>query len=210
MLLAATLLANASSLAQQTPRPAPTREAQAEEHWKVSLAFYDYILPDEDGYAGLSLFADRGPLHLEARYNYEDLRTGSLWIGRNFSAGKKLVLDITPMLGGVFGRTTGIAPGCNASLTYKRLELSISNEYVFDTGDSSRSFYYSWPQLTYSLTDWFVVGLAAQHTKAFRTALDTQRGFLVGFSHKKTDFRAYIFNVGVSDPSAILEIGWSF
>src|SRR5262245_54045243 len=185
LLLAATLLATAQALAQQAPGPAPTRDAQAQEHWKVSLALYGYVLPDEDGYAGPSLFADRGQLHLEARYNYEDHRTGSLWIGRNFSAGKKLVLEITPMLGGVFGRTTGIAPGCNASLTYKRLELSISNEYVFATGDSSNSFYYAWPQLTYSPTDWFVVGLAAQHTKAFRTALDTQRGYLVGFSHKK-------------------------
>jgi hypothetical protein len=75
-------------------------------------------------------------------------------VGYNFSAGKKLVLDITPILGGVFGRTTGIAPGCEASLTYRKVELSISNEYVFDTGNSSGSFYYSWPQVTYSPADW--------------------------------------------------------
>jgi len=58
---------------------------------------------------------------------------GSLWAGYNFSAGQKLVLNITPMLGGVFGRTTGIAPGCEASLTYQKFQLSISSEYVFDT-----------------------------------------------------------------------------
>ena len=60
----------------------------------------------------------------------------------NFSAGKKLVLDVTPMIGGVFGRTNGIAPGCDASLTYKKIELSISNEYVFDTTHKSGNFYY--------------------------------------------------------------------
>jgi hypothetical protein len=48
-----------------------------------------------------------GWLHLEARYNYENLRTGSVWVGYNFSAGKKLVLDVAPVLGGVFGRTHG-------------------------------------------------------------------------------------------------------
>ena len=46
--------------------------------------------------------------------------TGSLWAGYNFAVGKRLVLDVTPMIGGVFGRTTGIAPGCEASLSYKR------------------------------------------------------------------------------------------
>ena len=112
-----------------------------------------YIIPDGTSYVDPVFTADRNWLHLEARYNYENLRTGSLWAGYNFSAGKKLVLDVTPMIGGVFGRTNGIAPGCEASLTYKQFELSISNEYVFDTTHKSGNFYYSWPQFTYSPTD---------------------------------------------------------
>ena len=36
---------------------------------------------------------------LEARYNYEALETGSVWAGYDFNAGKKLVLDLTPMVG---------------------------------------------------------------------------------------------------------------
>jgi hypothetical protein len=50
------------------------------------------------------------------RYNYENLRTGSLWAGCNFSWGKTWQFAVTPMIGGVFGRTNGIAPGCEASL----------------------------------------------------------------------------------------------
>ena len=65
-------------------------------------------------------------LHLEARYNYENLRTGSVWFGYNISAGKELVLNVTPMIGSVFGQSSGIAPGCEASLSYKRVTLSIS------------------------------------------------------------------------------------
>jgi hypothetical protein len=41
--------------------------------------------------------ADRGRLHLESRYNNEALETGSLWAGYNFNAGKKLVLNVTPV-----------------------------------------------------------------------------------------------------------------
>jgi len=64
------------------------------------------------------------------------LRTGSLWFSYNFRAGKKLVLDVIPMVGGVFGQTNGIVlPAHAASLSYKRATLSISNEYVFDLTD---------------------------------------------------------------------------
>ena len=138
------------------------------------------------------------------------MRTGSLWAGYNFAAGKKLVLDITPMIGGVFGRTTGIAPGCEASLTYKELQLSISNEYVFDTTHKSGNFYDTWPQLTYSPLSWFRAGLVAQRTRAFHTSLDVQRGFLVGVSRKKWESTIYVFNAGFTDPTVVLEVGLNF
>jgi hypothetical protein len=50
------------------------------------------------------------------------------------------------MIGGVFGNTTGVAPGYQASLTYKKISLSSSGEYVFDTKDRNGSFFYSWPE----------------------------------------------------------------
>lgn len=183
--------------------------ADAQEPWSFQLITDGYVVPS-GGYVSPTLSADRGWLHLEARYNYENLRTGSLWAGYNFEAGKTLVLDLTPMIGGVFGRTTGIAPGCEASLTYKKVELSVATEYVFDTGSKAADFYYSWPQLTYSPLAWLKVGLVAQHTKAYQTSLDIQRGFLVGVSHKKVEFTTYIFNVGESDPTVVLEIGFTF
>ena len=178
--------------------------------WAFNFVTDGYIVPNDQSYANPTFTADRKWLHLEARYNYENLRTGSLWAGYNFSVGKTLVLNVTPMIGGVFGRSTGIAPGCEASLTYKKVELSISNEYVLNTSQSSESFYYSWPQLTYSPTEWLRVGLVAQHTKAFQTILDVQRGFLVGVSHKKVEFTTYVFNAGWTDPTVVLEVGVSF
>ena len=38
------------------------------------------------------------------------------------------------MLGGVFGETTGVAPGYKGSLSWWKLELYSEGEYVFDTG----------------------------------------------------------------------------
>jgi hypothetical protein len=209
--LAVALLTAGETLAQQVPAsPSTAANAVANTPWEISLAVYGYLLPDKDGYINPTVAADHGWLHLEARYNYENLKTGSVWTGYNFSAGKKLVLNFTPMIGGVFGRTTGIAPGCEASLSYKQVKVSLSNEYVFDTTNKSGNFYYSWPELTYSPTDWLRVGLAAQRTKPSQGKLDTQRGFLVGFSHKQAEFSIYTFNAGWTDPTVVLEVGWSF
>ena len=128
------MLAARMALAQTPPPVAPPASlASAANPWEFNLTV-------EQGYASPTFTADRTWLHLEARYNYENLRTGSLWFGRNFSVGKNLVFAITPMIGGVFGRTNGIAPGCEASLAYKKLELSVSNEYVFDTSSKSGNF----------------------------------------------------------------------
>lgn len=147
---------------------------------------------------------------MNGRYNSENLQTESLWVGYNFAAGKKLVLNVTPMIGGIFGKTTGIAPGLEASLTYKKIGLSISNEYVFDTTHKSGNFYYVWPESTYSPLNWFRVGLVAERTKAFHSSLDVQRGFLLGVSHNKWEFTSYIFNPGFADPTVVLEGGVNF
>jgi hypothetical protein len=196
---------------QETPSSAPAKSpGTGKNPWAFNFTTDGYIIPNETGYANPVFSANRTWMHLEARYNYEDLRTGSLWAGYNFAAGKKLVLDVTPMIGGVFGRTTGIAPGCEASLTYKELQLSISNEYVFDTTHKSGNFYDTWPQLTYSPLSWFRAGLVAQRTRAFHTSLDVQRGFLVGVSRKKWESTIYVFNAGFTDPTVVLEVGLNF
>ena len=208
---AAALLSACQMFCQVPPSSAPAKAPNnVKNPWTFNLTTDGYIIPNGTDYASPVFSADRSWLHLEARYNDENLRTGSLWVGYNFETGKKLVLDVTPMIGGVFGRTTGIAPGCEASLTYKKVQLSISNEYVFDTTHKSGSFYYTWPQLTYSATNWLRVGLMGERTRAFQTSLDVQRGFLVGISRTKWESTIYIFNVGFTTPTEVLELGLNF
>lgn len=160
-------------------------------------------------YGSPTFTADHNWLHLEARYNYEDLHTGSVWAGYNFAWGKKWQFAVTPIFGAVFGRLNGFAPGCEASLTYKKVSLSISNEYVVVPEDMSQNFYYSWPQFTISPTNWFSFGAVAQHTRAYQTAVDIQRGFFVGFNHKKWEVTTYIFNPDM-DPTVVGEFGIHF
>ena len=184
-------------------------EADAKE-WAFSVFAYGYLIPNDRDYVQPTVTADRDWLHLEARYNYEALETGSAWIGYNFSVGDKLTLDFTPMLGGVFGDLTGIAPGYEFTLGWWKLELSSEGEYVFAMGDSAGSFFYSWSELSLAPVDWLRLGVVVQRTRAYQADVDIQRGFLVGVTCQKVDFTAYLFNPDQSRPTMVLAVGVVF
>ena len=186
--------------------------------WEYSAFIDGYLVPGDVSYANPNFMADRKKLHLEARYNYEALQTGSLWIGYNykheFGAKKVLKLNLTPMVSGVFGKLSGVAPGCELTLAYKeKLELEFSNEYVF-ASSRANSFYYAWPQLNYYPVHWLKVGAVAQQTQLYQTKVDVQRGFLVGLiresGKRTTSFTAYVFNPGVTTPTVVLEAAVEF
>jgi len=204
------LLAVASMRLSGQEVASPDNSASPLKNWDFSLNISGYLVPDDRSYAMPTFSADREHLHLEARYNYEDQETGSLWAGYNLGVGKKFVLEATPMVGAVFGNTAGVAPGCEFSLTYKKLALTSDGEYVFDIGNRDNSFLYSWNELVYSPTDWLHAGLVAQRTRAYHTSLDVQRGFSVGVAHKKVDFTVYTLNAGWTDPTIVLNLGVTF
>ena len=158
-----------------------------EKAWSFSASAYTYFVPDDREYVQPTFTADHNWLHLEARYNYEALDTGSLWVGYNFSGGEKLSWEFTPMIGGVFGDTTGIAPGYKGSLSWLKLELYSEGEYVFDTGATSDSFFYNWSELTLAPAEWFRFGMVTQRTRLYKTDREIQRGVLAGFSFKKSE-----------------------
>ena len=177
--------------------------------WSLTPSLYGYIVPESKDYVNANLTADHGWLHLEARYNYEALDSGSLWVGYNYQTGEKLTFEITPMLGGIFGHLSAVAPGCNFSLTYKRFSISSQSELVFDTSDSEH-FFYTWTEVTYSPWEWLRTGLVVQRTRAYKSDLDVQRGFLVGVSYKRADLAVYVFNLGWTDPTIVLATSFNF
>ena len=189
--------------------PALSPEA-GEKAWSFSLSAATYILPNDQEYVQPTFTADRGWLHLEARYDYENLETGSAWVGYNFSGGKKLEWEFTPMLGGVFGNTTGIAPGYKGSLSWWKLELYSEGEFVFDTGNSEGNFIYAWSELSVSPVDWCRFGLVGQRTRAYQSSVDIQRGLLVGLTYKKMGFTTYVFNLDQGKPTWVFSMGVSF
>lgn len=193
-----------------TNQPPAAASPPADKTWSFSASAYTYVVPDSGDYLQPTFAADRGWLHLETRYNYEDLETGSAWLGCNVSGGTTLAWEFTPMLGGVFGNTAGIAPGYKGSLSWRKLELYSEGEYVIDAGDGSGNFLYNWSELTLAPVDWLRFGMVTQRTRAYQTDRDIQRGLLVGLSYKRVDVTTCVFNPDESKPTIIVAFAVSF
>ena len=187
--------------------PQPDADEKA---WSFSASAYTYFVPDDRDFVQPTFTADRGSLHLEARYNYEALDTGSAWVGYNFSGGEKLAWELTPMIGGVLGDTTGIAPGYKGSLSWLKLELYSEGEYVFDAGETADSFFYNWSELTFAPVESFRFGMVTQRTRVYQTDREIQRGLLAGVSFKNLDVAGYVFNPDDEKPTFVLSIALTF
>jgi hypothetical protein len=178
--------------------------------WEYSLSTSTYLVLHGRDYANPIFTADRDWLHFEARYNYEALKTGSVWLGYNFSFGEKLVFEATPMLGGVFGDITGIAPGYNLSLSYEWLTLSTQGEYFIDANNHEGNFFYTWTELSVAPVSWLRAGVVIDRTKAFGSNFDIRRGPLLGFTYKKVDFTTYWLSPGSSNSAVVFAVTVSF
>ena len=188
---------------------APTDAPADDKVSSFSASAYSYFLSDSH-YLQPTVSADRKRLHAEARYNYEALETGSAWLGVNFSGGNTLEWEFTPMVGGVFGDTTGIAPGFKASLGWRMLEVSSENEFLVDAGDRADSFFYSWSEVALAPTDWFRFGLVTQRTRVYQEDREIQRGLLAGFSVWRMNFTSYVFNPDDDKPRFVFAADVTF
>jgi hypothetical protein len=194
---AATLAASAQEAAAEPPAA-----------WTGSAAVSWYALPDEDDFLLPVLIAEHDRLHLEARYNYEDRDTASLFAGWAFSTGTTVELGATPMLGAVFGATDGIALGCTVTASWRRIALYSENEYVTVPADHDDDFLYDWSELTYEPVPWLRAGLVSQRTRAYRTDRELQRGVLVGVAVRRWSLAGSWFEPGDDDQIGVVTLGF--
>jgi hypothetical protein len=195
----------ASAPAPGTLPAAPeTKEAP---RWSFAGTLYSYSPDNDSSYLQPTITADRDWLHLEARYNYEARDTASVWVGYNLNGGSDLAWQLTPMLGGVFGHTQGVAPGYKGSLSWRKLSLYSEGEYLIDTEQTSDSFFYNWSELTLAPADWIRFGVVTQRTRAYAADRDIQRGLLLGLSLKRLTFTAHVFDLDTHDPTYVFSFG---
>ncbi|MEP7257984.1 MAG: hypothetical protein ABI687_06345, partial [Flavitalea sp.] len=67
----------------------------------------------------------------EARYNYDEEQTFSLYAGRTFSGKSAFSYSATPMLGGLIGRMNGGSLGLNMDMDFENIFFSTQSQYSF-------------------------------------------------------------------------------
>ena len=195
-------MAMAQTTADDTASPAPS--------WEVRTALATYVVPDDENYVQPTVAADRGALHIEGRYNYEDRRTVSGFIGWNFEAGEKVKLSVTPMFGGMVGDTDGVVPALELSLEIGRVEFYSEGEYMLNLEHRRRRYLYNWSELSLWPTEWLRAGLVTQRTRVLNRPRDIQRGLLTGVTIGKCEGVLYLFNPGSSDHYLVASVSVQF
>lgn len=187
--------------------PPPPRQ---EERWSASLQTFYQDPPHGDGYLSGILGADRGQLHVEARWAYEDRDTASLFVGWTIPFEGDVHGSIRPMLGYAFGQTDGIVPAVSLDVGWNKLRFTSDAEYLLATSSDSQDFIYSWSELTWAFSDRFSAGLVAERTNAFEQDLTIDRGFLVSAAAGPTRVTLYWFNPDLDNSYVSIAVGASF
>jgi len=197
----------------QSPAPVPATapaEAPAAPSWSGEIDANVYLHVEDGDFVMPVVRADRGSLHLEGRFQYENRRTFSAWAGWTFEAGTSVHLEVVPMAGLIVGRTNGVAPGLEISLSWKTLELYSEGEYVFDVEGRENDYFYNWSQLTWQACPWLGVGLATQRTRLYQSELSVDRGIFAAVTSGPVTLSVYGFNLGDDSPFAIVTVGVGF
>ncbi len=179
--------------------------------WSGAASVYYYFIPGEKIPPTITVLADHSSIHIESRYNYEDINSLSVFAGWNFEKQyNKLDISVTPMAGAVVGHTNGILPGLEFNASYKRFTLYSENEYMLDFKGRENYFFYSWTQLSAQTLKNIQVGVLAQSLRWYKTKFDIQRGIYAEYNIGSFTFDAYYFNLFTSSDFAIVSACFAF
>ncbi|MFT3935866.1 MAG: hypothetical protein QM726_19715 [Chitinophagaceae bacterium] len=148
--------------------------------------------------------------YAEARYNYEDINTVSLYAGHNFSSDKKFSWSFTPMAGIIAGNMKGGSFGLNTDLNYRKFYFSSQAQYSISTETRYDNFFYNWSELYYQPFEWMYTGVAVQHTRIYATNALVDPGLMLGFSYSQWSFPFYTFNPLGNQRYYVVGINWEW
>ena len=178
--------------------------------WEFGITAYPTLVRGGENYTSAIAVADRGSLHLEARYNYESVDARSAFVGWTFSGGDTITWEVTPLLGGAWGSVHAFVPGVEASLGWRQFDFYIEGEYVHDNAEHSSSHWYAWSELGFRPVGWLRIGVVGQRTRAYGGDRDIQRGPFAQVTWRRVTVGGFWFNPGSSDQVVVVSIGATF
>jgi hypothetical protein len=134
--------------------------------------------------------------YAEARFNYEEINTYSLNVGRTFEQENKFgSYSLTPFVGAVAGELKGGSLGFLTTGEYRDWFFSSQSQCTLSNQTSDANFLYCWAELGYTVR-WFYFGSSVQLTR-FTHHGDTvaDPGAFIGFESGNWTFPIYGFNL---------------
>ena len=177
---------------------------------KVGAELYKYMIRDMPGsFQPILNMQSPKNWYLEARYNYEEANTFSLFAGKTFSGGKVAEYSITPMAGYSIGTFTGLSLAVNTDVEWKSFYFSAQSQYSISSKTKDDSFVFSWSELGYSLSDHFFTGATLQYTHTI-CQTELEPGILAGVSFKDFEIPLYLFKPFQSERYFVLGVSYEF
>ena len=180
------------------------------EPWEFALTAYPTQVRGGDNTTSAIAVADRGPLHLEARYGYEAKDSRSAFAGWTFSGGETITWELTPLVGGAWGPVQAFIPGFEASVAWGKFDFYTEVEFVRDRHEKSNDYNYAWSELGYKPLEWLRIGAVGQRTRAYGGERDFQRGPFLQVTFGRATLGAFWFNPGSNEQVFVGSIGMSF
>jgi hypothetical protein len=199
-----------SALADEDERSGRRASPPTKPFWEFAITAYPTDVRGGENYTSAIAAADRGPLHLEARYNYESFGARSAFVGWTFSGGEAIKWELTPLLGGAWGTTKAFVPGLEASVAWGKLDFYSEAEYVRDNSERTDSYLYAWSELGFRPVEWLRVGVAGQRTRAYGGERNIQRGPFAQVTWGPVTIGGFWFNPGSSNQVFVGSIGAAF
>jgi len=132
--------------------------------------------------------------YIEGRYNYEALKTMSVYAGRTFEKKSAFSYSASPVIGAVLGRFNGGSIGINTEADYRKCFFSSQLQYTFSIADKRENFIYSWSDISYQASDNIYAGFSVQQTKVYKEQCKLEKGIFVKASFNKWTIPIYVFS----------------
>lgn len=146
----------------------------------------------------------------EARYNFDELNTLSIYAGKRFTRNGQLSWEATPMIGGLMGQMKGGSLGMNVGMDFRKLFFTSQSQYSFSIDNAGDKYFYTWSELGYSATNWLYAGLALQQTNVYREDGKMEPGCMIGLSMKNWTIPLYAFNTSDRERYFVLGVNWQW
>jgi hypothetical protein len=177
--------------------------------WTFALTAYPTDVRGGENYTSAVVAADHGPLHLEARYNYESIGARSAYVGWAFSGGDAVTWQVTPIVGGAWGTTKSFVAGVEAGVAWRAVDFYVEAEYV-PTSARDDAYTYAWSELGVRAAPWLRLGFAGQRTRTYGGDREFQRGPFAQITWRAVTLGGYWFNPGADDQVLVASLGVKF